>query len=202
MSQLVFRYGVLSAGKSLALLTVNHNYESQGKKTIILKPSIDTRSQKGFVESRIGVKAECLDIDKEFDIFNYIDDDNNDASAILVDEAQFLTTEQVIGLRAVVDLLDIPVICYGLRSTYKPNELFEGSQSLFFYADKIEELKSVCMEEGCNKKAVMNLKLVDNKPVYSGDTISIGDIEGEERYLCVCSKHYHEAIYNIQREVE
>ena len=196
MSQLVFRYGVLSAGKSLALLTVNHNYESQGKKTIILKPSIDTRSQKGFVESRIGVKAECLDIGKEFDIFNYIDDDNNDASAILVDEAQFLTTEQVIGLRAVVDLLDIPVICYGLRSTYKPNELFEGSQSLFFYADKIEELKSVCMAEGCNKKAVMNLKLVDNKPVYSGDTISIGDIVGEERYMCVCSKHYHLAIYN------
>ena len=196
MSQLIFRYGTLSAGKSLALLTVNHNYESQNKKTIILKPSIDTRSQSGYVESRIGVKAKCIDIDIEFDIYRFIKHNHIDTSVILVDEAQFLTKRQVVELRSVVDTLDIPVICYGLRSTYKPNELFEGSQSLFFYADKLEELKNVCMAEGCNRKAVMNLKLINNKPVYSGDTISVGDIVGEERYLCVCSKHYHLAIYN------
>lgn len=190
MSQLIFRYGTLSAGKSLALLTVNHNYESQGKKTIIMKPSIDTRSENGFVESRIGVKAKCIDIDNSFDIFEYMED-NNDASALLIDEAQFLNKYQVLQLRKVVDLLDIPVICYGLRSTYKPNELFEGSQSLFFYADKIEELKNICMAEGCNKKAVFNLKLINEKPIYSGETVSIGDIKGIERYVCVCSNHYH-----------
>lgn len=194
MSQLIFRYGTLSAGKSLALLTVNHNYESQNKKTVILKPSIDTRSESGFVESRIGVRAECIDIDNTFDIYRFIKHNHIDTSVILVDEAQFLTERQVIELRAIVDTLDIPVICYGLRSTYKPNELFEGSQSLFFYADKLEELKNVCMAEGCNKKAVMNLKLINGKPIYSGNTISIGDIEGEERYMCTCSKHYHQPI--------
>lgn len=190
MSQLIFRYGTLSAGKSLALLTVNHNYESQGKKTIIMKPSIDTRSENGYVESRIGVKAKCIDIDNDFNIFEYMSNNKN-ISALLIDEAQFLNKYQVLQLRKVVDLLNIPVICYGLRSTYKPNELFEGSQSLFFYADKIEELKNICMAEGCNKKAVFNLKLINEEPVYSGDTISVGDIIGDERYMCVCSKHYH-----------
>lgn len=190
MSQLIFRYGTLSAGKSLTLLTVNHNYESQGKKTIIMKPSIDTRSENGYVESRIGVKAKCIDIDNTFRIYDYMKD-NNDVSVLLIDEAQFLLSYQVIDLRKVVDLLDIPVICYGLRSTYKPNELFEGSQSLFFYADKIEELKNICMAKGCNKKAVFNLKLINDKPIYLGDTISVGDIIGDERYMCVCSKHYH-----------
>lgn len=190
MSQLIFRYGTLSAGKSLALLTVNHNYESQGKKTIIMKPSIDTRSENGYVESRIGVKAKCIDIDNDFNIFEYMSNNKN-ISALLIDEAQFLNKYQVLQLRKVVDLLNIPVICYGLRSTYKPNELFEGSQSLFFYADKIEELKNICMAEGCNKKAVFNLKLVNEEPVYSGETVSIGDIKGIERYVCVCSKHYH-----------
>lgn len=190
MSQLIFRYGTLSAGKSLALLTVNHNYESQGKKTTIMKPSIDTRSENGYVESRIGVKAKCIDIDNDFNIFEYMNNNKN-ISALLIDEAQFLNKYQVLQLRKVVDLLNIPVICYGLRSTYKPNELFEGSQSLFFYADKIEELKNICMAEGCNKKAVFNLKLINEEPVYSGDTISVGDIIGDERYMCVCSKHYH-----------
>lgn len=190
MSQLIFRYGTLSAGKSLALLTVNHNYISQGKKTIIMKPSIDTRSENGYVESRIGVKAKCIDIDNDFNIFEYMSNNKN-ISALLIDEAQFLNKYQVLQLRKVVDLLNIPVICYGLRSTYKPNELFEGSQSLFFYADKIEELKNICMAEGCNKKAVFNLKLINEEPVYSGDTISVGDIIGDERYMCVCSKHYH-----------
>lgn len=191
MSQLIFRYGTLSAGKSLALLTVNHNYESQGKKTIIMKPSIDTRSENGYVESRIGVKAKCIDIDNDFNIFEYMSNNKN-ISVLLIDEAQFLNKYQVLQLRKVVDLLNIPVICYGLRSTYKPNELFEGSQSLFFYADKIEELKNICMAEGCNKKAVFNLKLINNKPIYSGDTISVGDIVGDERYMCVCSRHYHD----------
>mgnify|MGYP002507156005 CR=1 FL=1 len=189
MAQLILRYGTLSAGKSLALLTVNHNYISQGKKTLLLKPSIDTRSNKGYIESRIGIKAKCIDIDKETCISDLIYD--IDISCILIDEAQFLTSQQVIELRRIVDDLDMPVICYGLRSTYKPNELFEGSQALFFYADKIEELKNICMKEGCNRKAVFNLKMIDDKPVYSGETISIGDIKGKEKYVCVCSKHYH-----------
>ena len=191
MSQLIFRYGTLSAGKSLALLTVNHNYISQGKKTVIMKSAIDTRSESGYIESRIGIREACIDINNNFDIFEYMED-NKDVSALLIDEAQFLNKHQVLQLRKVVDLLDIPVLCYGLRSTYKPNELFEGSQSLFFYADKIEELKNICMAKGCNKKAVFNLKLINNKPIYSGDTISVGDIVGDERYICVCSRHYHD----------
>lgn len=190
MSQLIFRYGTLSAGKSLALLTVNHNYISQGKKTVIMKSAIDTRSESGYIKSRIGIREACIDINNNFDIFEYMSN-NNDASALLIDEAQFLNKHQVLQLRKVVDLLNIPVICYGLRSTYKPNELFEGSQSLFFYADKIEELKNICMAEGCNKKAVFNLKLINEEPIYSGETVSIGDIKGIERYVCVCSKHYH-----------
>ena len=189
MAQLVFRYGTLSAGKSLALLTVNHNYTSQGKKTLILKPSTDTRSQKGYIESRIGIKTPCIDINKDTNIVSLINDVN--IKAILVDEVQFLTAAQVLELRHIVDYLNIPVLCYGLRSTYKPFELFEGSHALFYYADKIEELKNICMKDKCNRKAVFNLKTINNKPIYSGETISIGDIEGEEKYVCVCSKHYH-----------
>lgn len=193
MSKLYYRHGTLSSGKTLALLSANHNYEQQGKNTIIFKPSIDTRSAKGKVESRIGVSADCIDISKTFDIYKYVEAEliiKNNLSAVLVDEAQFLTTRQVEQLKDITTKLGIPVLAYGLKNTYKPNELFEGSIALLFWADKIEELKNVCECEGCNRKATQNLYVVDGKPIYRGETVNIGDVVGEERYYSVCNYHY------------
>ena len=104
---------------------------------------------------------------------------------ILIDEAQFLSREQIVQLSRVVDMLDIPVMCYGLKNDFQ-NNLFEGSEALLLYADKIQEIKTICMKENCGKKAIMNLRLSDGKPVYHGEKIQIGD----EDYVPVCRKHY------------
>lgn len=198
MSKLYYRYGTLNSGKTLALLSVNHNYKQQGKNTLIFKPSVDTRSDKGKVESRIGVSADCIDISQDFDIFKYVwgylEVENKELSAILTDESQFLTTKQVEQLKDITTIFGIPVLAYGLKNTYKPNELFEGSMALLFWADKIEELKNVCECEGCNRKATQNLYVVDGKPIYEGETVNIGDVVGEERYYSVCNHHYENPI--------
>lgn len=194
MSQLIYRYGAMNSGKSLQLLSVNHNYTSQGKKTLIFKPILDTRSNSNLIESRIGISAECLDINTEFNIYKYITEYlllSDKLHCILCDESQFLTKEQVKQLSKIVDEYDIPCLCYGLKNSYKENELFEGSQALLYFAEKIEEIKQVCMCKDCTKKATHNLKLVNGKPVYDGNIVSIGDIVGEERYLSVCRNHYY-----------
>lgn len=191
MSKLYFRYGTMNSGKSLQLLAVAHNYEKQNKKVCLIKPSTDTRGSKCYIESRVGVFKPCISLDKDQDIFKCDIDD--DVDCILIDEAQFLTKQQVRQLSRIAWSLSIPVICYGLRNTYVDGELFEGSAALLYYADTIEEIKTTC--EYCNKKATMNLMLVDGSPVYKGDTIKIGDINEDKKskikYQSVCKKHYY-----------
>lgn len=185
MAQLYFRYGAMNASKSIQLLTVAHNYEQSGKKVMVLTPAIDDRYGVGKVASRVGISRDAYPIQTDTDIFRLIEEQECKPDCVLIDEGQFLHAHHVSQIANIVDLLQIPVIVYGLLKNFK-NELFEGSQQLLCEADKIEEIKTVCVY--CNKKATHILKFKDGIPVYSGETIEIG---GEETYSSVCRRHYY-----------
>jgi thymidine kinase len=185
VAQLYFRYGAMNASKSIQLLTVAHNYEQSGKRVIVLTPAIDDRFGVGKVASRVGISREAIPIFDYTDIYSYIHNQETQPDCVLVDEGQFLKAEHVAQLANIVDKLAIPVIVYGLLKNFK-NELFEGSQKLVCEADKLEEIKTVCVF--CNKKATHILKFKDAMPVYAGESIEIG---GEETYNSVCRKHYY-----------
>lgn len=192
MAQLYFYYGAMQSSKSANLLMVAHNYRSQDKKVILMTPSIDDRSGVGVISSRTGMEEKAIPLGPEESVYSALKseliDSNGDRKnihCILVDEAQFLTAEQIKSLSIIVDSFNIPVMCYGLKNDFQ-NNLFEGSEALLLYADKIVEIKTICAKEECGKKAIMNLRLSDGKPVYEGNQIQIGD----EEYLPVCRKHY------------
>lgn len=187
MAKLYFRYSAMGAGKSLDLLKVAFNYKERNKNVLILTSSLDNRFGDGVVASRIGLKEPAIMIDTETNL-SYTIGRCNDIDCVLIDEAQFLTKEQVNALTYVVDEMDIPVICYGLRIDYR-GEPFEGSCQLMALADTIEEIKTICH---CGKKATMNMRIVDGNAVYEGDQIIIG---GNESYVSVCRKHYHDGDY-------
>ncbi|MDD4378212.1 MAG: thymidine kinase [Eubacteriales bacterium] len=191
MAKLYFRYGAMDSSKSANLLMVAYNYKKQGKNAILMKPSTDTRSHQGYIESRIGLGAECIDIGLEDNILDIMREqaDEKEVDCLLVDECQFMTEKQVLQIVDVVDVLNIPTICYGLKNSYIPGELFEGSRALLYYAESIEEIKTVCAY--CNKKATMNLRFSGGKPVYQGSQVVMGGTSaGEDRYLPVCRRHY------------
>lgn len=189
MAQLYFHYGAMSSSKSANLLMVAHNYRSQGKKVILMTPSVDDRDGVGVISSRTGMKEDAMIIEKDMSIYYLIErsliNDDRHIHCILIDEAQFLSKEQVYELTRVVDRLNIPVMTYGLKNDFQ-NNLFEGSEQLLLHADKIIEIKTICSKESCGKKAVMNLRLNNGKPVYEGEQIQIGD----EEYKPVCRRHY------------
>ncbi|WP_290032786.1 thymidine kinase [Ligilactobacillus cholophilus] len=186
MAQLFFRYGAMNSGKSIEILKVAHNYEEQDKKVILMTSAIDNRDGVGFVSSRIGLKRPAFPIEDQTDVFDYVQKKNaaESIACVLVDEAQFLKKEHVRQLTKIVDQFNIPVMTFGLKNDFR-NELFEGSKYLLLYADKIEEMKTICWF--CNKKATMNLRINDGKPVYSGEQIMIA---GNEAYFPVCRRHY------------
>jgi thymidine kinase len=185
MAQLYFRYGQMNASKSMQLLTVAHNYEESGKSPLLLTPSIDNRYGIGKITSRVGIQKEATIINRETNILTLIMKITPKIDCILIDEAQFLTEEQVLQLTIIADMHNIPIIAYGLKNDYR-NQLFEGSKALLVFADKIEEIKTIC--KYCNKKATMILKTKDEKPVYQGEQIEIG---GNDLYTSVCRKHYY-----------
>jgi len=184
MAQLYFRYSTMNAGKSLEILKNANNYREQGKNVMIFTPAIDNRYGVGKVTSRIGISEDAYIVGEDTNIYEVVLKNKN-VNCVLVDEAQFLTKEHVIDLTLIVDKLNIPVICYGLKNDFR-NELFEGSKWLLVYADKIEEVKTVCWY--CDRKATMILKFKDDKPVYEGEQIEIG---GNDTYKSVCRKHYY-----------
>lgn len=187
MAQLYYRYSSMNAGKSIEIIKIAHNYEEQGKRVLLFSSAVDDRD-KGYIVSRIGVKKEALIFDYKTSFTNIVQSalsgSEQPISCILIDEGQFLTQKQVVELTQVVDYLNIPVIVYGLKNDFA-NNLFEGSEALLIYADKIEEIKTVCWF--CNKKATMVLRVIDGKPVYIGEQVMIG---GSEKYLPVCRKCY------------
>lgn len=183
MAQLYFRYSTMNAGKSIEVLKIAHNYEEQNKKVLVFTSHLDNRYGEGVVASRIGMKREAIPFDENTD-FNMEISEAGDISCVIIDEGQFLTARQVTDLTQVVDYMNIPVIVYGLKNDSQ-NNLFEGSLNLLIYADKIEEIKTVCWF--CNRKATMNLRIVNGKPSYAGRQIQIGD---NQNYIPVCRKCY------------
>lgn len=191
MAQLYYYYGAMQSSKSASLLMVAHNYESQGKKVLLFTPDVDDRSGVGVIASRVGIDKKAHALSKDEDVFEIVKEKVSEGNSdkvhcVLVDESQFLTREHVVQLTLVVDKLNIPVMCYGLKNDFK-NNLFEGSEALLIYADKIIEIKTICGKESCGKKATANLRLSDGKPIYEGNQIQIGD----EVYLPVCREHYY-----------
>ena len=184
MSQLFFKYGAMNSGKSIEILKVAHNYEEQNKPVVLMTSGIDTRSGVGQVKSRIGISKEALPIFEETDIFSVVQTLGYTPYCVLIDEAQFLSARHVLDLTKIVDELKIPVMAFGLKNDFR-NELFEGSKFLLLYADKIEEMKTICWF--CHKKAIMNLRYVNHVPVYEGEQVQIG---GNETYYPVCRQHY------------
>jgi len=185
LAQLFFKYGAMNSGKTIEILKVAHNYEEQNKPVIIMTSGRDSRDGVGMVASRIGLKRKAVPIFHDDNVFDMVKKINAKANCVLIDEAQFLTKAHVFELAKIVDELKIPVMAFGLKNDFK-NELFEGSKYLLLYADKLEEMKTICWF--CAKKATMNLRFHDNKPVYEGEQIQIG---GNESYYPVCRKHYY-----------
>ena len=183
MSKLYFRYGAMGSGKTAALLQVAYNYEQKGMKIVLIKPSIDTKGKEKVI-SRIGIERTVdvvlLPTEKIIDRMEPIKPD-----AIIVDEAQFLTKEQVDELYGFTKFYDIPVLCYGLRCDFQMNG-FEGSTRLLEIADDIEELKTICK---CGSKATQNLRLIDGVPVFNGAQVVIDD-HTQVEYEGVCGKCY------------
>ncbi|MDH6365385.1 thymidine kinase [Enterococcus sp. PF1-24] len=188
MAQLFFKYGAMNSGKTIEILKVAHNYEEQNKPVVLLTSGLDTRDGIGVISSRIGLKREALPVFEETDLYEMIVNLDYRPYCILIDESQFLQKHHVLALANIVDKLDIPVMAFGLKNDFR-NELFEGSKYLLLYADKIEELKTICWF--CHKKATMNLHYIDGQPIYEGNQVQIG---GNEAYYPVCRKHYFDPI--------
>lgn len=184
MAQLFFKYGAMNSGKTIEILKVAHNYEEQNKPVIIFTSAIDNRDEIGVVSSRIGLRRKAIPVDYQVNVYDRVAAEAVKPYCVLIDEAQFLNKEHILQLAKIVDELDIPVMAFGLKNDFT-NELFEGSRYLLLYADKIEEIKTICWY--CHKKAIMNMRIVDGKPMYEGEQIQIG---GNEAYLPVCRNHY------------
>ena len=196
MAQLFFRYGAMNSGKTIEILKVAHNYEEQHKHVVILTSGLDNRDEVGYVSSRIGLRRPAIPIFDETDVYKIVASKQN-IDCVLVDEAQFLKKHHVIELTRIVDELGIPVMTFGLKNDFR-NQLFEGSEYLLLYADKIEEMTTICWF--CAKKATMNLRIHDGKPVYDGEQIMIG---GNEAYFPVCRKHYvNPPLEEIRKDIE
>jgi len=194
MAKLYFRYGAMNSGKTANLLMVADNYINQGRNVLILKPDKDTRwNMTSEVRSRaiVTTKPATL-VNDSHDLLSFViaTHDEQSLDAILVEEAQFLTKEQVKQLAVIVDSLDIPVLAYGLRCSFVDGELFEGSAALLYWADTIEEIKNVC--QYCNRKATKNLLRINGVPQYSGNNVVMGDVVAgsDVQYTPTCRRHY------------
>ncbi|YCM43342.1 thymidine kinase [Verrucomicrobiaceae bacterium 227] len=196
MAKLYFYYSAMNAGKSTNLLQSSHNYQERGMNTLLLTPAVDQRAGIGKIASRIGLEAAARTFHQDDDLHALVEARELDpalsgeagVACVLIDEAQFLTRPQVEQLAQVSDDLDIPVLCYGLRTDFQGN-LFPGSAALLGWADTLSELKTICH---CGSKATMNLR-TDEKgnAIKEGSQVEIG---GNERYVAMCRKHFREAM--------
>ncbi len=192
MSKLYFRYGAMNSGKTTLLLQVAHNYEERGMKVVILKPGIDTKGNDKIV-TRIGLKRKVDHIvQSDEKLINYLCTLPLDIVCVLVDEAQFLTRDQVDDLFMFTKLKNIPVICYGLRSDFK-TMAFPGSLRLFEVSDVMEELITICR---CGKRAKFNGRIVNGEFTSNGEQVAI-DGENHVEYESLCGKCYLEKVLGI-----
>ena len=190
MAKLYFYYSAMNAGKTTNLLQSRHNYAERGMNTLVIKPRIDSRSGENRVRSRIGLEAEAVDVNPSVNLLDLVKNasEGQPIHCVLVDEAQFLSTDQVDQLTEVVDALNIPVLAYGLRTDFL-GALFEGSRQLLALADELREIKTVCH---CGRKATMVVRFDgEGQPMHSGDQIQIG---GNETYVSMCRRHFKESL--------
>ncbi len=184
MAKLYYRYSAMNAGKSIALLQVAHNYEQHGRKVAIFTAELDDRYGVGFVTSRLGPQRPSLTFDASVDFVRHLADAEN-LSCVLVDEAQFLTPDQVRQLHRIAHVIGVPVICYGIRSDFR-GEPFPGAAYLLALADSIEEIKTIC---ACGKKATMNVRIdEEGNRITTGEQIAI---EGDTRYIQLCGECFY-----------
>ena len=186
MAKLYFSYSTMNAGKSTLLLQASHNYGERGMKTMLFTAELDDRSSVGSITSRIGLAEKASTFNHKNNLFKLVEKKlkKEKISCVFVDEAQFLTKKQVWELSEVVEKLNVPVMCYGLRTDFQGN-LFEGSSTLLAIADELKEIKTICH---CGKKATMVVRLDSRGNVLKeGAQIEIG---GNDKYISLCRKHW------------
>ena len=192
MAKLYFSYSTMNAGKSTVLLQASHNYGERGMKTMLFTAELDNRSKVGNISSRIGLSEKASTFNNNDNLFYSVEErlKKDKISCVFVDEAQFLTEKQVWELSDVVEILNIPVMCFGLRTDFQ-GKLFEGSSSLLAIADELKEIKTICH---CGKKANMVVRVDSNgKVLKEGAQIEIG---GNEKYISLCRKHWKNEMEN------
>ncbi|WP_210356777.1 thymidine kinase [Sphingomonas beigongshangi] len=190
MAKLYFYYASMNAGKSTTLLQADFNYRERGMHTMLFTAAIDDRFARGTITSRIGLEAPATPFDTATDLAACVADRHaqEPLACVLVDEAQFLSAMQVDQLARICDVMNIPVLAYGLRTDFR-GALFEGSARLLALADALIEIKSVCT---CGRKATMNLRVdADGRAIAEGQQTEIG---GNDRYIALCRRHFGEAL--------
>ncbi|MBA2709330.1 MAG: thymidine kinase [Tatlockia sp.] len=184
MAKLYFYYSAMNAGKSTVLLQSSYNYRERGMQTLLCTPALDTRCEQGLISSRIGLSEPATIFDEKDDLFRLVKSIPIKYDCILIDEAQFLSADQVFQLTEITDQLGIPVLAYGLRTDFK-GELFEGSRCLLAWADELVEIKTICH---CGRKATMILRInEEGEAVTEGAQVLIG---GNSVYVSTCRKHF------------
>lgn len=188
MAKLYFHYSTMNAGKSTLLLQAAYNYRERGMETLLLTAAVDDRAGEGRIASRIGIAERALIFDTESDLFALIEQRGAASACIFIDEAQFLTREQVWQLARVVDDLNIPVMCYGLRVDFR-GDLFPGSAALLALADDMREVRTICH---CGRKATMVIRRdAGGQAITEGEQVQVG---GNETYISLCRRHWREAV--------
>ena len=187
MAKLYFKYGAMGSSKTANALITRFNYQERDMKVWLIKPSIDDRDGANIIRSRIGLEAIADVMTPNADIFALFEKDHKDCNVIITDECQFFTSEQIDQLRKIVDVYDIPVMCFGLRTDFLTH-LFPGSRRLFEVADSITEIKTIC---SCGNKATVNARIDEN-----GNVVTIGSqilIGGNDSYIAMCHKCWKKA---------
>lgn len=190
MAKLYFKYGAMGSSKTAQALITKYNYEENDMTVWLIKPATDNRDGPSVVRSRIGLKADAESVSATADLYQLYLERRTDV--VIVDECQFLHPDQIDQLRRIVDELEIPVLCFGLRTDFR-TKLFPGSQRLFELADSIQEIKTIC---DCGAKATVNARIVDGCVVTEGEQVLIG---GNESYIAMCHRCYMRAIRDHRR---
>jgi len=187
MAKLYFKYGAMGSSKTANALITRFNYEERGMKVWLIKPSIDVRDGADVIRSRIGLEQQAYAVTPDIDLFEEFKA-HGDCHVIIADECQFFTADQIDQLRRIVNELDIPVLCFGLRTDFLTH-LFDGSRRLFEVADSVTEIKTIC---ACGRKAIVNARIdEDGRVVTEGGQILLG---GNDSYVAMCHSCWIETI--------
>ena len=188
MAKLYFKYGAMGSSKTAQALITKYNYEENGLKVWLIKPSADTRDGADILRSRIGLEAKVEIITPQTDVYELFVTARRDSDVIIVDECQFMTPEQIDGLRNIVNDFEIAVICFGLRTDFQ-TKLFPGSRRLMEVADKFQEIKTMC---DCGVKATVNARIDgDGHIITEGEQVVLG---GNDRYIAMCHRCWVQGI--------